>query len=170
MTKRSLLAYENWNRAQEKFDYFILGVIGALCAYLTQNLNPSALGLNPATAELLAVVFLMSSAIIGFLRVETGITIFSINHKQLSLSEKKGGLVSNFQGAPLLNEETGQVFTAQQIVNELEVIDKAAPLLKSEIERLCEKSVFLYKLRNYFLLIGFSLLVLSKLWAAYQLT
>ena len=170
MTKRSLLAYENWNRAQEKFDYFILGVIGALCAYLTQNMTPTALGLNPSTTELLAIVFLMLSAIAGFLRLETGINIFSINHQQLSLSEKKGSLTSSFDGNSLINKETGQVLTPQQIDNEVKLTNIAIPVLNDKIERLNKKAVVLYNLRNYLLLFGFLLLVLSKCWIAYQLT
>jgi len=46
MTERSLIAYENWKTSQEKFDYFILGVIGAFCAYVSQNITFSKLGVN----------------------------------------------------------------------------------------------------------------------------
>ena len=39
-TERSDKVHENWWQAAEKFDYFILGVTGALCAYTHRCISP----------------------------------------------------------------------------------------------------------------------------------
>ena len=39
-TERSDLAYGHWREANEKFDYLVTGVSGALAAYIGQNLHP----------------------------------------------------------------------------------------------------------------------------------
>ncbi|MFM9912092.1 MAG: hypothetical protein ACKVN9_00980 [Methylophilaceae bacterium] len=170
MTERSVLAYQTWENAQEKFDYFILGVIGALCAYLSQHIVPAPLALNTGTLELISLIILIASAIAGFLRLEAAVNLFSVAHQKLSLSEKKGQLVSNFQGSSMLNTQTGQTLTPKEVVIEVAAIDKALPVLDETSESLKRKTVVLYKARNYLLLIGFLLLVGARLLAAYALT
>lgn len=170
MTERSVLAYQTWANAQEKFDYFVLGVIGALCAYLSQSIAPAPLAFNAGTLEIFALIVFIASAISAFLRLETAITLYSVGHQLLSLSEKKGQLVSNFEGGSMINKQTGQVLTVKKVAIEVAVIDKALPELEKSVESLKQKTVVLYNVRNYLLLTGFLLLVGAKLWAAYEIT
>ena len=44
---RSILAYEHAHEASQRFEYFILGVSTALCAYIGQTLSPQKLGFSP---------------------------------------------------------------------------------------------------------------------------
>ena len=170
MTERSVLAYQTWANAQEKFDYFILGVIGALCAYLSQNISPAPLTFNAGTLEIISLVVFIASAIVAFLRLEAAITLYSLGHQRLSLLEKKGQLVGNFEGGSMINKQTGQVFTAKKVTIEVTAINKALPELDKAIESLKQKTVALYNARNYLLLTGFLILVGAKLWAAYEIT
>ena len=46
MPDRSVIAYEHYREASQRFEYFVLGISGALCAYITQNLKPEKLVLH----------------------------------------------------------------------------------------------------------------------------
>lgn len=65
-TERSDKLYVNWRASTEKFDYFMLGVICALCAFIAQGYKPSRLGLNAITLELIALLILVLSVVAGF--------------------------------------------------------------------------------------------------------
>lgn len=54
MTDRSILAYEHYREATQRFEYFILGVSGALCAYIGQHLSPQKIGLTAYTKNRLS--------------------------------------------------------------------------------------------------------------------
>lgn len=166
--ERSVLAFDNWKTSQEKFDYFILGVIGALCAYLSQNIELAPLGYNSSTMELLALMTIFLSGIAGFLRLEEAIELHALNHHQLHLNEKKGQLVSKFSGGPMLNSETGEVLSPHQVAIEVGAIDHVMPEIKGKIQKYTSRSSIYYKLRNIFLLIGFLMIVGAKVWAAYE--
>ena len=82
-TARSDGVYEKWRESTEKFDYFILGVLGALCAYISQTYKAERLGLNPGTLDLLALLVLVLAAVFGFRRIEAVNQGSLINHRIL---------------------------------------------------------------------------------------
>ena len=67
------------NEAATKFDYFILGVTLAICAYLAQT-NPYApLDTNKETFLLGSLLVFAASAICGFKRIESSIAMLRMN-------------------------------------------------------------------------------------------
>ena len=94
-TDRSDRLYDTWRASAEKFDYFVLGILGALCAYIANNFEPGVLGLNPKTVELSALATLFASAILGFLRVEASVLLTSLNHRYLRANEQRGLSLNN---------------------------------------------------------------------------
>jgi len=170
MSERSLVAFDNWKTSQEKFDYFILGVIGALCAYLSQNIALQPLGVNSSTLELLALLVVLLSGIFGFLRIEYSVEAHGINHQQLHLSQKKGQLVTNYSGGLMVNTHTGEALTPKDARVEIRAIEQALPVIETQIIRLQSKTGTYYKLRNYCLLIGFLMIIGAKIYAAYEIS
>jgi hypothetical protein len=69
-TERSDALFKSWRESTEKFDYFMLGVLGALCAYVAQGYKPARIGINSGTAELIALLLLVLAAVLGFRRIE----------------------------------------------------------------------------------------------------
>jgi len=169
MTERSVLAYDSWKTSQEKFDYFILGVIGALCAYLSQNIQTAPLGFNSPTLELTGLLVILVAGIAGFLRLEAAVELYGLSHHRLHLNEKKGQLVSNFNGGPLINSQTGQIYSPGDVTLEVGAIDEVLPDLDRKMNRLQSKTLFYYRLRNYFLLVGFLIIVGARVWQAYEI-
>jgi hypothetical protein len=168
-TERSDKVYENWRQAAERFDYFILGVTGALCAFVAQAYKPAKLGCNPSSLELLALMLLVFAAIAGFRRVEQVIFLNLLNHNFLRRNEERGTLVSKSLpgGMPLVNSSTGEVIAPSQIPARVEALSKDLPALQTKIEEVKASAHRWYKVRNWLILAGFVLLVSAKVLSAY---
>jgi hypothetical protein len=114
--KRSLIAFEHYREAEQRFEYFIAGVSTALCAYVGQTLQPQKFGFNPYTLEVLSLGLIVASIILSFKRIESGIWLSQLNHKLLHMAEVRGELVS--AGArPFINKLTGDVITPAQRIS-----------------------------------------------------
>jgi hypothetical protein len=68
-----------------KFDSFMLGVIGAMCAFIGQPFHPVKPGWNPSTCELGALLTLLTSSVAGFRRIELVNNSIRINGQYLRM-------------------------------------------------------------------------------------
>ena len=166
-TSRSDGLHEKWRESTEKFDYFILGTIGALCAYISQTYKPEKIGINPGTLELLALLVLVLAAIIGFRRIEATILATIINQKILQANERRGVLASVIAKGPGLNEETGQTYTQNYAQQEIPKINKEIEQLIPKLREAQQQAFNHYKNRNHLMLIGFLMLLAGKVYSAY---
>lgn len=166
-TERSDKVFETWRQAVEKFDYFILGVTGALCAYISQVYKPAKLGVNPASLELLALTLLVAAAVAGFRRVESTIQVTSLNHHYLRANEERGVLISKSNGGPLINESTGDILSPDMAARHVETMTQSIRLLHQQLEKARSAAERSYNVRNMLLIVGFSTLVAAKVWSAY---
>lgn len=166
-TERSDKVFESWRQAAEKFDYFILGVTGALCAYISQVYKPAKLGLNPASLELFALVLLVGSAVAGFRRIENTIQVTSLNHRLLRANEERGILVSKASNGALINESTGDILSPHMVVQHIDTVTQSIPELRQQLKIARSAAEYSYRVRNALLFVGFSILVIAKVWSAY---
>jgi hypothetical protein len=113
--KRSLIAFEHYREAEQRFEYFITGVSTALCAYVGQTLQPQKFGFNPYTLEVLSVGLIVASIVLSFIRIVNGIFLNQLNHDRLHNAEVRGELVlASLQKQPFINKLTGDVITPAQ--------------------------------------------------------
>lgn len=166
-TERSDRVFETWRQAVEKFDYFTLGVTGALCAYISQVYKPEKLGVNPASLELLALILLVASAVAGFRRIESTIQVTSLNHRYLRAQEERGVLISKASAGPLINESTGDILSPDMVAHHIELVTQSIPALQEQLEKARSVAERSYGIRNALLFVGFSALVAAKVWSAY---
>ncbi len=166
-TQRSLLAYEHAREAAQRFEYFILGISTALCAYIGQNLPPQKLGLSPYTLEVASLVLLITSVIVGFRLIEAVIMCHRINQAMLHLGEERGELVSNFSGKPLPNKESGSIQSVEQVQQRIAKLNEQIPMTKQEFKTKSAVVLRYYKLRNWLLALGFIGLFISKIITPY---
>lgn len=165
--ERSDGIHEKWRESTEKFDYFILGVLGALCAYISQSYKPEKLGFNPGTAELLALLILVLAAIIGFRRVEATNLATLINHQILHAYERRGVLASVIHNGPGFNSQTGQTYTEEYALQEIPKMGKKIDQLNSQFRKVQQQAQSHYKVRNALMLLGFLALLAAKVFSAY---
>ena len=159
--------------ASEKFDYFITGLTGALCAYISQTFIPQKLSCSPQTIELISLLILVGSVVCGFKRIETNLQHYKITGELLVLEEEKLQLNTLLYSKdrdiskPLINQTNGREFTRDQAherISDLSIkIEKHADL---QIE--CgEESGKWYSRRNLALMVGFLTLLIAKVLLAY---
>jgi hypothetical protein len=167
MTDRSIIAYEHYRDATQRFEYFILGVSGALCAYVGQHLTPQKIGLTPYALELFSLILLVSSVFVGFKRIEKVIVGHTLNHRLLYLSEQRGQLVTNFKGQPLVNALSGETLSAEATARRISEIEEAIPAHQEQFDRAAVQANRYYKIRNWLLATGFLGLLVSKILTPY---
>lgn len=169
MAKRSDEAYSRWRQASERQDYFVTGLTGALAAYIGQTLEPTRLGWNPQTVELIALVMLVGSIVLGFLRIETATEILRLTHHALSHQEAAGAkLKASKAGGSHLNEATGSIHDADELAVEAALHRKSAKDARVRMGALPEQSANYYHARNRWLFAGFVTLVIARILPAYM--
>jgi hypothetical protein len=169
--QRSLIAHGQYQAAQDKFEYFLCGVAGALFAYIGQHYAPHKLGLNAPTVELLSLGLLGASFVAGVLRIERIVLTQRINHVMLDAAEKAGhftkALATCNPNAPFYDAQCGDVYTAASLEKmrkeEIARRDEA----QKNIQVIKQKGLQLYKWRNWLLYAGFATMLLAKLLSAY---
>lgn len=165
-TERSDKLFEASRDAQVKFDYFVLGVVGALCAFIGQSFVPSRLGWNHGTMELTSLLMFVGAAIAGFRRIESTNKLMRMNSQYLRMQEEKGALVPNL-GSPAINHATGEIYTPDQIATKVAALADVLPTFRVDIDKVGKTTLLTYKARNWLLLVGFLMLLASKVWSAY---
>lgn len=165
-TERSDKLNEAARDAQQKFDYFILGVIGAVCAFIGQSFRPEQLGVNPSTLELLAVLTLFGAGVAGFKRLESTNRVLKMNSGYLYFQEVRGAMTSA-QGAPFINTATGRVYSPGKAASHIAALDEVIPKAKADLEKAGNDSLIAYKWRNRLLFSGFMLFISSRVWSGY---
>jgi hypothetical protein len=168
MEKRSLIAYEHYTKANQRFEYFLTSIIGAMCAYIANSFAPKQFGLNHNSLELLSLLILAMSFYFSIKRLHGVTMMHRISSERLDLYEKRGALVVNSNEPSIINEETGDILNSQDIINEIGRIDKVIPGIEKHIDKHNKILNRYYNLRFYFLYFGFILLIASKVWSAYQ--
>lgn len=164
---RSDGVYEKWRDSVEKFDYFFLGTLGALCAFISQTYKPEKIGMNSGTAELIALLILVLGVVFGFRRIESTNIITSINHKILYASERRGAMVAIIQNGNSTNIQTGEIYTPELARTEADRLTQQMNQLEFQIEHWKKQANRTYKLRNMLTFCGFLILVAAKVLSAY---
>jgi hypothetical protein len=168
--RRSLVAVGRAHEGGRRFDYFVLSVVIALCAYLGQTIKPEKLGSSPYTIEALSVVILVASAFCGFRRLQKKIRLDELNHVLLDAYEKKGAIVShekNKPGQPFTNAGTGDVYLPADLQAKKNDLEKELSKFHDEADIIHKKAELYGTWRNGLLGVGFGGLFLAKLLAPY---
>src|ERR1039457_2075308 len=119
MAERSLIAVERAHQGLRRFDYFILGISIALCAYVGQTISPERFGWSAYTLEVISVGLLVASAFFGFRRIETQIRMDELNHEILDAYETRAAIVAHDRTKPFINAGTGDVFDSDALDKKL---------------------------------------------------
>jgi len=167
-TPRSQSQYENWRASAEKFDYFVVGVLGALCAYISQTYHPVKVGLNSGTGVLLALILLSLGAVFGFLRIEAANQALLINTKTLELKEKKALYVHVLREGAQINKNEGIIYTVEFASKELPVVTERIKEFEARSDLVRSSALTRYRVRNFLTVSGFAVLLIAKICSAYE--
>ncbi len=167
---RSLIEFGYYREGLQRFEYFIVGVSLALCAYAGQTLHPEKLTLLSAyTIEVVSLALLILSAGVGLKRIESLLQISRLNGQLLDAIEKRGAVMvakPNSEGV-IVVKYPGRILTSEAASNWVRDLNDKIKVLHHMIEKETTRAESLYKWRNRLLLIGFCGLVLSKVLTPY---
>jgi hypothetical protein len=166
---RSLIE-SGYYQGLQRFEYFIVGVSLALCAYVGHTLQPEKLTLLSAyTIEVVSLALLILSVGVGLKRIESLVQTSRFNGQLLDAIEKRGAVMTakpNFEGL-IIVKYPGRLLTSEAAANWVRELNDKIPVLHHLIEKETIRAEKLYKWRNRLLLTGFCGLVLSKVLTPY---
>lgn len=154
--KRSDTLFHDFYKSAEQFDYFMLGLVSAIVAYIVQNVTTGSL-LSPSYVfQLLSVTSLLFAMFFGIIRLEKSMVCRRLNAKLLDSVEKRGAYTKAIgEGMrEMLNASTGVVYTRLQLQNEIARITESLPEGEKMLEKTQKESLTYYKLRNRCFLFG----------------
>ena len=160
-------AYEHYREASQRFEYFILGVSGALCAYIAQTLPPHKLDFSSYSITILSLLLIVASIVLGFKRIERVIFLHQANHEILHLTELRAGLAKIPSGEPSIDLLSFKKYDANSARRQIEAYNDQINHWSAQVEKVQPSILKLYKLRNYLLASGFIGLLLAKILAPY---
>lgn len=155
---------------QNKFEYFVTGVAGALFAYIAQTYTPKALEWGPQSLEPLSLLLLSLAFFFGLKRIEATVEISRLNFEMLDSNEKAGNMAEAilkghgngynvYTGDPMRYAELPQKraeYRAQGVQAEIDLLGMVA------------KSAHYYSYRKIFLFGGFAAIFLAKILSPYM--
>ena len=167
---RSLIEFGHYREGLQRFEYVIVGVSVALCAYVAQTLHPEKLTfLSAYTIEVVSLALLILSAGVGLKRIESLVQISRLNGQLLDAIEKRGAVMAAkpYSEGVIFVKYPGRLLTSEEASNWVRGLNDKITVLHHMIEKETTRAETLYKWRNRLLLIGFCGLVLSKVLAPY---
>src|SRR5947207_12477853 len=155
---RSDSLFHSYYRSSEQFDYFMLGLTGAIVAYMSSDLPVSRLTSPSYDIYLLAVLALLSAVYSGFRRIEVGNVCKRLNATALHLAEKRGKLKEALNkvkpGASVINAGTGETHTEKQMLEMIDEISRSLPKGEQVLKEQQARSLRYYKMRNRLFFVG----------------
>ena len=166
---RSLIE-SGYYQGLQRFEYFIIGVSLALCAYVGHSLHPEKLTfLSAYTIEVVSLALLILSAGVGLKRIESLVQTSRLNGQLFDAIEKRGVIMTakpDSEGL-IIVKYPGRLLTRETAANWVRELNDKIPVLHHMIETETTRAERLYKWRNRLLLIGFCGFVLSKVLTPY---
>lgn len=166
---RSLIE-SGYYQGLQRFEYFIVGVSLALCAYAGYTLHPEKpTFLSAYTIEVFSLALLLLSAGVGLKRIESLVQTSGLNGQLFDAIEKRGALMAakpDSEGL-IVVKYPGRLLTVEAAANWVRELNDKIRVLHHMIETETIRGARLYKWRNRLLLIGFCGLVLLKVLTPY---
>ena len=169
MSDKQSMLFEAYRDASQRFDYFIIALAAALFAYVGQSWRPTPLALSSGTFELAAVLLFAASVAAGLMHRQYVVTSLKLNHGILEAEEQHAQLLSGSLGQGMVHLATGEVLSPVQASELMETVAKHLPELRKTLGKLASHASLAYIVRNWALVLGFIVLVVSKVLAAYSL-
>jgi len=166
---RSLEAWKSWKDAQLKYDYYIVGLVAALFAYVGSNYVPQKIAFSQNTFELVSILFLALSLIVGIRRLEIDLVLQTITLKQCEAKEMRNAAnkISAFGGSH--NLDTGGFITVTDAEQRAKKMESAIEVLNNGFSEVSNRATWLFKIRNWALTLGFITLAASKIIGVYSI-
>ncbi|WP_027253985.1 hypothetical protein [Photobacterium halotolerans] len=163
MAGLSLEAWKSWKQAQQKYNYFIVGLSTALFAYLGGKFYPETLSFSQNSFELLSLVFLLISIVTGILIFESDLSFQSTNLRKIEAQEKLDLVneILNVKGRKI-DLDTGNEISSVEALERQKVLQEFVSKAGKGLDKIGKKSEKLFSARNISLILSLVFLIISK--------
>ncbi|HWQ90823.1 MAG TPA: hypothetical protein VN673_04070 [Clostridia bacterium] len=155
------------NEAEQKFDYFICGVTGALFAYLGEHFSPRKFEWGVSALEPLALCFLVGAFFVGLKRLQYCYEVKRQNHVMLDTAHNATVLAKALDEAQTVYGNRGQRLAPELVIAEQQEYQRSCEIAESKMRKAIITASWASRVRNGLLLMGFIALLLSKLLLPY---
>jgi hypothetical protein len=164
MSEEHHLLFSHTREAAQRFEYFLLGISVALCAYIGQTVKPEKLGFSAYTLEIASLAVLIASVVAGFKRVEAMIATSSLNHDVVDLQFRRAKLVKR---ETMFDERTGAPLNDFQMDYAISEMTKVLHKRQSALDKAVAQGRRWYWWRKLLLAVGFGGLFAAKILGPY---
>jgi hypothetical protein len=165
MSERSVQAYFSAQESQQKLEYFVCGLAGAVFAYEAQHFTPQKIESIFVALEPLAMLLLLAALIIGLVRLSYDNSFMSMNAQMLHAAERAGKLTEALSrgGGTSFNAQSGEMHNAATLLQGRETAITEREGRQAALDRAKPKLVWLFHVRNVCLCLGFVLLLAARM-------
>lgn len=164
----SLKFYGWWLEADQKFDYFMVGLSGALAGYLGQGFSPEYLGWSPDMVELASILLFVAAVFAGLKRIEKSVHLIRVNYHLVTKRDLANTVAQAIRdGTPFVERGTDKVMAPDELKKHQTEVEKSVQFAKDLIDKIGKKSHFWYWVRTYALVVGLTMLIIARVWKAY---
>jgi hypothetical protein len=145
-------SYARWNDAVQKFDYYVVGVIGAGLVVLLRDLKIDRFEWSSNTVKAAGVGFLLVSFLAGLVRLERQHMLLRFENEKIKLSGYRERLKTGTTN--VIKESSYQKMTAAEIDALASQVDANFSAVQEALRRTGNRMALAYSVRNWTLLVG----------------
>lgn len=164
------ILYQATQAAEQKFEYFLTGAIGAMFAYTVQNYTPQRLHLTPSTLEPIAIICLAGAFFFGLKRLECLFHKLGISyeqHQEIGYAQVTEEAIRRLVTEPS-KYQLRPGSTIESLEKEAQAHRSRAQTAEPLLDSLETTVQHYYTWRNSLMLAGFSLVVAAKIASPYS--
>ena len=171
MAKLSLEAWKSWKEAQQKYDYFVVGLTTTLFAFLGSKYQPEPIGFSQNSFELAALFCLCISILVGVFKLESDISLLSTNLRKIEAREVLDVInkILNSPG-PVIDSDTRTEISKTDVLDKQEMLAEFIAQSGKGLKIIGKRSELMFLVRNISLIVGFLLLITSKFVGLYAVS
>jgi len=154
--------FQRWHDSLQKFDYYVVGIVGAGLIVLIRDLKIATLGLNSPTVEGVAIVFLFFSFWAGLRRLEKAHMVRRFENELVRNSSYRNAIKTGGPETAFIKDSTFKRRTSEESAKLEANLDRRHTSINAKIERTIEKMAWYYSLRDGMLIAGLILLLISR--------
>ena len=163
------ILYQASHEAQQKFEYFLTGAIGAMFAYTAQTYTPKKLDFSPSTLEPIAIICFAVAFFLGLRRLDCLYHILGISYEKTDADVDAAVIQKTLRMIEDDHLPSYQLGTSvEEMEKDLEWNRTRSRSAKPILDDLNTKIRTFYSWRSRLLIAGFALIVLARVLSPYS--
>lgn len=153
--------FNRWHEADQKFEYYFTGLIGAVTTYLLTQ-TPSSPCNSPFNFETYSLFFFCLSLVFSISGLSRNIIILRMTTELVPRQNMHAHLKTKPADEPALDPETLETVSEERFQNKLSQLKEVIDIAKHDMDKVVRKIELLSTVRNIAFLLGVACFFISK--------